>query len=538
MTETAEKDEVSPLKRSVNRFAHVVWIALGVTVMALFLAGTFQAVPPLWGEGEVAPRTVYAAFPLTFLEAGQQPVAVERGELLATRGQRLTAQQAQRLRAYARASATQGSAARWGGALIFSLILTGIAVAYGLRFEEDRLKKANRVALLVLTVSIVLALTRLIQGSELLMEWIPTATTALLLSMLLAQRLAMAMGLLTVFAVALAIQADLPWLVGASFGVFVGAYAAPRIRRRIHFFRAGAFTGLAQGAVLLAAHLLMATPLAGALPHALAGTASGLVSALITFCLLPLAESAFGLITDVSLLELSDLNHPLLKELSVKAPGTYHHSLLVASLAEAASAAIGANPLLARVGCTFHDVGKMLHPEYFIENQPPEGSRHEHLTPSVSTLVIQNHVKDGIELARRHRLNPTIIDFIPGHHGTGVIYYFYHRALEEVEDETKLKEERFRYPGPKPRGRETAVALLADSVEAATRAMKEKTPEQLGEVVRRVVNNKFIDGQLDECDLTLKDLHRISDTFIRVLGGIYHSRIEYPPDPQEEEQVG
>jgi putative nucleotidyltransferase with HDIG domain len=210
--------------------------------------------------------------------------------------------------------------------------------------------------------------------------------------------------------------------------------------------------------------------------------------------------------------------------------------LIVANLAEAACEAIGANVLLARVGCTFHDIGKMLHPEYFVENQPPQESRHERLAPSMSSLVILNHVKDGVELARRYRLNPAIIDFIPGHHGTGLIYYFYRRALEEVEEEGQLKEEGFRYPGPRPHSRETAVALLADSSEAAVRTLKEKSPARIQEVVRRIINNKFIDGQLDECDLTLKDLNRIGEAFLRVLAGIYHRRIEYPKTPWEEEE--
>jgi membrane-associated HD superfamily phosphohydrolase len=154
----------------------------------------------------------------------------------------------------------------------------------------------------------------------------------------------------------------------------------------------------------------------------------------------------------------------------------------------------------------------------------------------MSSLVILNHVKEGIELAHRHRLNQAIVDFIPGHHGTGLIYYFYRRALEEVEDQELLKEERFRYPGPKPHGRETAVALLADSVEAATRALKQKTPTRIEEVVHRIINNKFIDGQLDDCDLTLRDLSRIAEAFLRELAGIYHSRVEYPKTAGEEEE--
>ncbi len=208
----------------------------------------------------------------------------------------------------------------------------------------------------------------------------------------------------------------------------------------------------------------------------------------------------------------------------------------MASLAEAACEAVGARALLARVGCCFHDIGKMLHPEYFVENQPAEASRHAGLAPSLSSLVILRHVQDGIKLAQKHRLNQAIIDFIPGHHGTGLIYYFYRRALEEAEDDSLLKEERFRYPGPKPQTRETAIALLADSSEAASRALAQKTPARIQEVVRRIINNKFIDGQLDECDLTLRDLNRIAEAFLRILSGAYHHRVEYPKAPWEESE--
>ncbi|MBI1952570.1 MAG: HDIG domain-containing protein [Candidatus Omnitrophica bacterium] len=525
----------NPFKRE-NRLAHGAWFALTWAALALFLGGSGERPSAVWPEGQVAPYTVYSPRAFTSFEALQER-KIERGELLVTKGERLTAVQAQRLAALAQTGTSKRSWPAWLGALLFSSLVAGIGWIYIVRFEADRLREPLAGGLVCLSVVLVLGLARLIQESQLVAEWIPTAAGAFLISMLLSQRLAIAVGLLTVCAVGLAVEASVPWLIASALGAFVGSFAGRGIHHRIHFFRAGAVVGLAHAGVLLASHLVKGDPLAAAWPHALAGMGSGLVSALIVFCVLPLAESAFGLITDVSLLELSDLNHPLLKELSVKAPGTYHHSLLVASLAEAASEAVGANALLARVGCYFHDVGKMLHPEYFVENQPPESSRHDELTPSVSTLVIQNHVKDGIELARRHRLNPRIIDFIPGHHGTGIIYFFYRRALEEVEDESLLKEERFRYPGPKPQGREAAVALLADSVEAATRALKERTPERMAEVVRRIVNNKFIDGQLDECELTLKDLHRITETFLRVLGGIYHSRVEYPLMPGDEPET-
>jgi len=242
---------------------------------------------------------------------------------------------------------------------------------------------------------------------------------------------------------------------------------------------------------------------------------------------LPVFEYIFGVVTNISLLELSDFNSPVLKRLMLEAPGTYHHSLIVGNLSEAACEAVGANALLARIGAYYHDIGKIEKAEYFIENQILGVSKHEELAPSMSKLVIINHVKGGEALARRHRLNRRIIDFILQHHGTSIVYYFYRRALEDKEADKKISEEGFRYPGPKPKSKETAIVLLADSVEAATRALKNPNPGRIEQEVHKIINNKFIDGQLDECELTLKDLEKISGIFIRLLTSIYHSRITY-----------
>ncbi|MFH1339370.1 MAG: HDIG domain-containing metalloprotein [Candidatus Omnitrophota bacterium] len=255
---------------------------------------------------------------------------------------------------------------------------------------------------------------------------------------------------------------------------------------------------------------------------------NGIFCGIIVVGLLPVFEYIFGRVTNISLLELSDFNHPILKRLMLEAPGTYHHSLIVGNLSEAACEAVGANSLLARIGAYYHDIGKIEKADYFSENQNLSVSKHEELSPSMSKLVIINHVKEGEALARRYRLNPRITDFIRQHHGKSVVYYFYRRALENGEEDEVISEEGFRYPGPKPNSKETAIVLLADSVEAATRALREPTPGRIEQEVHKIVNNKFIDGQLDECELALKDLEKISGIFIRLLTSIYHSRITYP----------
>ncbi|MFH1355395.1 MAG: HDIG domain-containing metalloprotein, partial [Candidatus Omnitrophota bacterium] len=261
---------------------------------------------------------------------------------------------------------------------------------------------------------------------------------------------------------------------------------------------------------------------------------NGIGSSIIVLGVLPLFEYLFNTITNISLLELADFNHPLMQRMILEAPGTYHHSLIVGNLSEAACSAIGANALLARIGAYYHDIGKLEKPEYFSENQNIFASKHDTLTPSMSKLVITSHTKDGVELAKKYKLNQNIINFIHQHHGKSLVYFFYRRALESLEDDQEIKEEGFRYPGPKPDSKETAIVMLADSVEAATRALKEPSPPKISEVVHKIINNKFIDGQLDECDLTLKNLEKIAEVFIRLLGGIYHSRITYPEKPKGE----
>lgn len=255
---------------------------------------------------------------------------------------------------------------------------------------------------------------------------------------------------------------------------------------------------------------------------------NGIVSGIIVIGMLPIFEYLFDTITNISLLELADFNQPILQRLIMEAPGTYHHSLVVGNLSEAACQAIGSNALLARVGAYYHDIGKLQKPEYFSENQNCKNGKHDALSPTMSKLVIMNHINDGLELAKKHKLSCRLTDFIEQHHGTSLVYYFYRRALEGQEENQEVSEEGFRYPGPKPATKEAAVVLLADSVEAASRAVKEPSSTNINDVVHKIINNKFIDGQLDGCDLTLKDLERISTVFIRILGGIYHSRLTYP----------
>ncbi|HKQ63311.1 MAG TPA: HDIG domain-containing protein, partial [Candidatus Polarisedimenticolaceae bacterium] len=259
---------------------------------------------------------------------------------------------------------------------------------------------------------------------------------------------------------------------------------------------------------------------------ALAGGAVG-VGLLVSFSLPPL-EGLFHVLTDIRLLELSHLNNPLLAQFAVKAPGSYHHSLVVAALAEEAAKAVGANSLFCRVAAYYHDIGKMNMPEYYVENQRGVNP-HERLAPSMSALIIAAHVKEGVRLAREARLPEQIVAMIPQHHGTKLMGYFYEKAKSQADPALGgVQEADFRYPGPKPQTREAAIFMLADALEAAARTVDDPTPARLAEVTRRMTNSIVLDGQLDACDLTFADLERIQEAFLHLLVSMHHQRVDYP----------
>lgn len=260
---------------------------------------------------------------------------------------------------------------------------------------------------------------------------------------------------------------------------------------------------------------------------ALFGAVNGLAAGPIALGILPVAEYAFGYASDIRYMELGGTGHPLLRRLMLEAPGTFHHSVLVGTLAEAGAAAIHSNPLLCRVAALYHDIGKLSKPEYYSENQAHTGNVHDLLTPGMSRVVILSHVKEGVRLAREYRLGDRITEIISQHHGTSFLYFFLDKAKPMILDR-RASEEQFRYPGPKPRTREAAIIMVADAAEAASRSLRDPTPGEIGEMVTRIVNRIYLDGQLDECDMSLRDLHAAVKAFGTVLSAVSHSRVEYP----------
>lgn len=389
---------------------------------------------------------------------------------------------------------------------------------------------------------------------------VPYGLGPILVSVLLGQRLAV---VLTIFASLLGAMLnggmDSRFLTMSLLCGFVGALTTRRVRRRVDLLRAGVAVGVTTWVLsLLMGYIgpvlwdnLALTPWGLVGWQSAVAVASGLGAALLISAILPVVEWMFGLTTSISWLELSDLNHPLLRRMTFEAPGTYHHSLMVAHLAEAAAESIGANALMVRVCSYFHDIGKLVKPEYFVENYRHGRNAHEDLAPTMSALVIVAHVKEGVDLALKHRLKREIIDVIQQHHGTSLVSYFYNRALKHIEearrenpgvhesDLPEVSEESFRYTGPRPQTREIAIISLADTIESASRSLEKATPHKIDHMVDELMNRRLLDGQLKECDLTMRELEEVSESFKKSLRSMMHSRIAYPkPQDKRESQPG
>lgn len=513
--------------------------------MALRLLGPFLTPNMQVNEVETESRQLQARnrVPPVRISVRKNQLVAKEGTLL-TGSQRLILDKMEELH-YARRS--------WGLVAACALMLTTLIIvffSYLRRFTLNRVRVESKDILCMGVVTlVVVALSKLTLGlAELglltrighvlpettLVYLMPIAAGPMLVGMLMAS--GEILWLFTIFlASALGVMVDMNFsfiLVAIVSGIS-GARGVFKCKKRSDVYWAGLRAGAVSAFVIVLVSALQTQTYDDFLFHAgfgaVAGMLSGVLSSLITMMLVPLIENIFNYTTDVKLLELSNLNHPLLKELIVRAPGTYHHCLVVGSMVEAAAEEIGANPLLSKVMAYYHDIGKMEHAHYFVENQRPGHNPHDHISPHMSRHILVAHVKDGAEMAIRHKLGKPILDGILQHHGTTLISFFYNKA-QETQDESlhEVKEEDFRYPGPKPQFREAALCMLADSIEAASRSLDEPTSARLQNIVKNIIQRKFLDGQLDECNLTLRDLSIIEASFCRVLLGIYHSRIDYP----------
>lgn len=445
------------------------------------------------------------------------------GQLVVAKGTRVTAQQMDILRELGLLKSASNTAITIAGIVIAALWLA--AVGWGLfRFRPAWVADRQHVLLLGTVVLFTAVMARVLSGTAPYV--VPLAAGAMLLGAqideLAAPVLSLLLGLLVWLATDLSALVALPLI----FGSGVVSLLLPKSAQRADYLRVGVWGGLASaGGVLLMSLLHGGAPTLNTLENMAWAMSSGVFSAIIAIGVLPVLEIVFDVLTPTKLLELSNPKQPLLRRLLMEAPGTYHHSLMVANLAEAGADAIGADGLLARVGAYYHDIGKLRRPFFFVENKFGQENPHDRLTPSLSTLIITSHVKDGVEMAQAAKLPEELVSFIREHHGTTLVKFFYAKAVEKGE---KVEEEDFRYGGPKPQSRETAICMLADTVEAAVRSLPNPSPGRIEGFVRQLMWDKLFDGQLDECSLRLNDLDRIAKAFVQVLMGAFHTRIAYP----------
>jgi putative nucleotidyltransferase with HDIG domain len=357
---------------------------------------------------------------------------------------------------------------------------------------------------------------------------IPVAAGAMTVCLLLGMEVALPFALATAFMTAFLFENRFEMFLFFLLSGMVGAYSVRDCTERGILIKAGLKVGLVNVFVVTALRMFTGSALQANLVWDWAfGLLGGVSSGILTTGFAPVVEMTFAYTTGIKLLELANLDRPILRKLMLQAPGTYHHSVIVGSLGEAAATTIGTNPLLAKVSGYYHDIGKIKKPLYFIENQEARKNRHDKLAPSMSSLILTAHVRDGVEIAKSDKLGKAIVDIIQQHHGTSLITYFYEKA-KKLKGEGVVNVEHFRYPGPKPQTKEAGLVLLADSVEAASRTLENPTPARIKGLVQRIIDNAFLDGQLDESELTLKDLTKITESFNKILNGIYHHRIEYP----------
>ncbi|MFH0910311.1 MAG: HDIG domain-containing metalloprotein [Planctomycetota bacterium] len=466
---------------------------------------------------------------------------IQKGDELASADKPLTRADLARIRREAEVFESQhketAALARFAG----MIVLLGIAalgfLLYLARFEEGVLQKGRRLIGVLLLAIAVLWLLQIGMMMGLPVSLAPIGVVGGVAALLLGPRAGVGTASLLTFATFLVTQAETGELMALLGSSWAFACLVPGVRRRSGLLRAAALAGCLSFLGTLFFRLASGwTPswdtLGKDIPESLSWIGAWdlltwvLGGGLLTL-VLPLLERVFGAVTNVTLLELSDQEHPCLRRLILDAPGTYHHSVVVGNLAEAAAEAIGAHSLLARVASYYHDIGKLMKPEYFSENDAGR-SRHDDLSPTISTLIITAHVKDGAELARAFDLPQDIIDIIEQHHGDSVVPFFYHRARELAEDPDSVSDGAFRYPGPRPQSREAALVFLADSVEAASRSLEDPTPAHIDRLVHEIVLDKLMAHQLDECPLTFRDLSALERAFVRTLNAIFHSRVRYP----------
>ncbi len=461
-----------------------------------------------------------------------EDVIIKRGTRIVNKGQEITPQQIKLVEAYGLLSngADRFNLRIYIGYII--IILTGLLMIwlYLYKFDKKIWNNNSNILLISIIMIIFLAISITIRAISDYLIILPAFV--MIISIMLNPRIALLTNIImTVY---------IGYITGFDNGVItimlltgiLGSIMVYKTYHRSTIVYAGICIGLTSVMLILSFGLLHQIDLKGLLIGSIYGLVGGVLSAVLTIGILPFLEATFDILTPIKLLELSNPNQPLLRRLLIEAPGTYYHSILVGNLSEAAAEEVGANSLLCRIGAYYHDIGKLKRPYFFKENQITKDNPHDKIAPNLSALIITSHVTDGIEMAKKYKLPSLVISIIRQHHGNTLVAYFYHKALN-LDGGEQVTEDKFRYQFSKPQTKEAAIVMLADSAEAYIRSLTEPTQEQVELGVKKIIRDKLQDGQLEQCDLTLKDLDNIGRAFVKVLAGIFHERIEYPETPKD-----
>lgn len=470
-------------------------------------------------------------------KAAVEPIRILQGQVIVREGQVIDNEVHRQLE-IAGLLTNQSSVKPMVGIILFVFFISAVIYMHFSTWKEKTVVKRKSLVIILVVFFLQVIIMKLISLIEpefdLLIAFLfPTALAAMLIRLLTNERLALMITIVTAATAGIILQDGYAAIIQMEialyilFGGLTSLYLLGNVSRRSTIL--GTSLGVAVSNLLFLAIYLLMTQTSYTITelvfYTVAAITSGVLSGALTIGLLPFFETAFGILSDIRLIELSNPNHPLLKRVLTETPGTYHHSVMVANLAETACESIGANGLLARVGCYYHDIGKTVRPGYFIENQHSDKNPHDLLPPEKSREIIIAHTEDGAKLLAKYKMPPEIVAIAKQHHGTSLLKYFVFKARELGDD---INEEEYRYPGPKPQTKEVAIISIADSVEAAVRSMKEPTSKKIASLVRSIVSDKLNDGQFDECDLSMKELKQVERTICETLNGIFHNRIEYP----------
>lgn len=459
------------------------------------------------------------------------PVVYKKNQTIVEEGKPITEAQIQALDELGLLNNSKFNISLYLALAIMVIIVMYIQNRYLKKYHKDIYNNSSKLIMINIITIMTIVFARVFSIASPYL--IPLACTPILLTLLLNYRISLVVSITNIILMAVAVSFNIEIIILAIVSVIVGATFLKKMQQRNDIVYSCIYIAILNGVMTLSISALVTSNLKEILLDTAFILVGSLLSGILSTGLLPFFESMFDIVTNVKLLELSNPNNPLLKKLLMEAPGTYHHSVIVANLAEVATEAVGGNALLARIGAYYHDIGKTKKPYFFKENQLGKENPHDDITPELSKLLIISHVKDGLELAREYKLPKVIQDFIPTHHGKTLVKYFYLTAKNNAENPDDIKEEDYMYPGPKPKTKEQCILMLADSVEAAVRSINNPTKEKIESMVDNIVKDKLSSGQLDDSQLTISDVKKIKKCFLKTLNGIYHERIEYPKDERK-----